>query len=115
MTQRFFPAKDESSNQFEVMVGWDRPLRELFANVFRIKANGKRDGDPQFSTLDDSFSTDFPEELQEWLKDKGFTIPQSILAALDADVAGNNGNIVAFYNADGEVIVPVDEDENENN
>jgi len=99
MTQHIYPAVNKQGKEVRITVGWDRPLRELFAQVW-FKGN---DG-PTFSTLADKFSTDQVVQLDSWLQCKGFKVPAPVLQGLEIDVRNNLGNNVTEYDAAGIVI-----------
>jgi hypothetical protein len=107
MTQHVYPAKDAEGNLVEIMVGWDRPLHEVFANVFPVMPDGKPDDVPVISTMDEGVGCEMEaDELKQWLETKGFALPESVYFALADDIEFNRGNVVTRYDEQGHVQLP---------
>jgi hypothetical protein len=107
MTQHLYPATDADGNQVEIMVGWDRPLHEVFANVFPVMPDGTPDDIPVISTMAEGFGRGMEaDELEQWLEEKGFQMPEPVYLALADDIEFNRGNIVTRYDEQGNIQLP---------
>jgi hypothetical protein len=109
MTQHCYPAKDADGNPVEITVGWDRPLREVFANVFPVMPDGSTDDCPVVSTLSEKlgFARGMEaEDLAQWLETKGFSMPHTVLEALSDDIEFNVGNKLVQYDEAGNIRQP---------
>jgi hypothetical protein len=107
MTQHVYPATDANGNQVEIMVGWDRPLHEVFANVFPVMTDGTPDDIPVISTMAEGIGRGMEaDELEEWLEEKGFQMPEPVYFALADDIEFNRGNVVTRYDEQGNVQLP---------
>ena len=107
MTQHCYPAKDADGNPVAITVGWDRPLQEVFANVFPVMPDGTADDFPVISTLEDGFGRGMEaEDLAQWLETKGFSLPKTVLEALSDDIEFNVGNKCVQYDEAGNIRQP---------
>jgi hypothetical protein len=102
MTQHFYPAKDAEGNKVEIQVGWDRPMDEVFANVFSVMPDGRVDDFPVVSTLHEGVGPGMEaEELEQWLEAKGYSMPPQVCSALSDDIVFNRGNVIVRYDEAG--------------
>ena len=104
MTQHYYPAKDADGNPVEIMVGWDRPLHEVYANIFPVMPGGEPDDFPVISTMQEGIGAGMDaDELEQWLEAKGFSMPAAVHSALADDIEFNRGNAMTRYDEAGNI------------
>jgi hypothetical protein len=82
--------------QFEVIVGWDRPLQYFFGTVF-TKAKKDTDHEVVFATLElPEGGVQTVEELANVLQSY-LRLPDELLKCLEEDRVNNRGNVVRHW------------------
>jgi len=88
-----------------VIVGWDRPLQQLFCSV-----DPQTDDDAELDKLpDDFFALSLQQfgsaaDIQEALLPLGVQLPAALLASVDGDMRDNKGNVIRRYSPEGALL-----------
>jgi alcohol dehydrogenase YqhD (iron-dependent ADH family) len=81
----------------QLVIGWDRPMKQYFFNVHDLSPNA--DDDVIASSMDmdqqDLYDVD---GIVEKLKELGITPPQKMVDEVQADEVNSIGNRMEFYN-----------------
>lgn len=106
MTQRILNSQTAAGQSVQVMMGWDRPLRGYFLNIFLTDVSDEEE-DVLFTNLELPPSASHPQSFDPFiavLTNFGITVPLNVLQDLAEDKALNRGNSVTTYSQQGEVL-----------
>ncbi len=99
MSQHIF-----TTESYEILCGWDRPLQGFFLVVEKVTEDGKEPTDEDeyvYSNLDEPFYLAHPKQFDHFVKilnRLSIDIPSGLIQALEADKINNTGNDVTRWN-----------------
>lgn len=81
-----------------VIAGWDNPLSEVYVNVFPVDENGVDEENPEvmFGAPDGG-----ADEVTSALSLLNITLPEAMVAAIQADCDVKARNVFRTFNEDG--------------
>lgn len=106
MTQRIFDTQTSAGQAVQVMIGWDRPLKGYFLNVYLTNVPEDED-DLLFTNLELPPAESHPKSVDPFiavLTDFGISVPDTVVQDLVADKDLNRGNVMTTYDAQGGVL-----------
>lgn len=91
MSQVRFKAKASDNKEYDVLAGWDRPLREFFLTVIALEDGGDDDDAGPVAFDQDKNGTAY---LRKTLEDLGIEAPQGFWEKVEM----REGNIMHHHN-----------------
>ena len=89
-----------AGGEVRIAAGWDNPLREVFCNILPADDEDKTD----YSRVGQTSFSD-GAEIASFLKSAhGFDIPQTMVEAIDRDIAEGARNVYRQFDSDGTLV-----------
>ena len=85
MSQEAFLTTDKHQRQVEVLIGWDRPLQQLFMVILLVDSEGNEIGEIYSNMMEPDMSSLSLECFISVAEEAGVVIPQSVLDKVRAN------------------------------